>query len=69
MRRLIVLAEEPSLYKRVSAETEKLCLAFDVSTDNVGLHLKNSFEDGELSREPTTEKSSSVQIEGNVPVI
>ncbi len=28
VRRLIVLAEEPSLYKRVSAETEKLCLAF-----------------------------------------
>lgn len=31
---------------------------FDVSTDNVGLHLKNIYEDGELSREETTEKSS-----------
>jgi hypothetical protein len=38
---------------------------FDVSTDNVGLHLKNIFEDGELSREATTEESSVVQIEGN----
>ncbi len=37
---------------------------FDVSTDNVGLHLKNIFEDGELSREATTEDSSVVQIEG-----
>jgi hypothetical protein len=37
---------------------------FDVSTDNVGLHLKNIFEDGELSREATTEESSVVQIEG-----
>ncbi|MFN9623630.1 MAG: virulence RhuM family protein [Cyanobacteriota bacterium] len=37
---------------------------FDVSTDNVGLHLKNIFADGELSREATTEDSSVVQIEG-----
>ena len=28
---------------------------FDVSTDNVRLHLKNLFADGELSREATTE--------------
>ena len=38
---------------------------FDISTDNVGLHLKNLFEDGELSREATTEESSVVQIEGS----
>ena len=37
---------------------------FDVSTDNVGLHLKNIYEDGELSREVTTEESSVVQTEG-----
>jgi len=37
---------------------------FDVTTDNVGLHLKNIFEDGELGREATTEESSVVQIEG-----
>lgn len=37
---------------------------FDVSTDNVGLHLKNIFEDAELIREATTEESSVVQIEG-----
>ena len=37
---------------------------FDVSTDNVGLHLKNIYEDGELSREATTEESSVVQSEG-----
>jgi hypothetical protein len=35
---------------------------FDVSTDNVGLHLKNIFRDGELSREATTEESSVVQM-------
>jgi hypothetical protein len=38
---------------------------FDVSTDNVGLHLKNIFADGELTRESTTEDSSVVQIEGS----
>ena len=38
---------------------------FDVSTDNISLHLKNIFADGELSREATTEDSSVVQIEGN----
>lgn len=37
---------------------------FDVSADNVGLHLKNIFKDGELSREATTEESSVVQNEG-----
>jgi hypothetical protein len=38
---------------------------FDVSTDNVGLHLKNLFSDGELTPEATTEESSVVQIEGS----
>jgi hypothetical protein len=38
---------------------------FDVSADNIGLHLKNLFEDGELNRQATTEESSVVQIEGN----
>jgi hypothetical protein len=37
---------------------------FDVSTDNIGLHLKNIFDDGELRREATTEESSVVQMEG-----
>lgn len=35
---------------------------FDVSTDNVGLHLKNILEDGELTREATTEESSVVHL-------
>jgi len=37
---------------------------FDVSTDNISLHLKNIYGDGELTREATTEESSVVQIEG-----
>lgn len=38
---------------------------FDVSADNVSLHLKNLYDDGELTREATTEESSVVQIEGD----
>jgi hypothetical protein len=38
---------------------------FDVSQDNVGLHLKNIYKEGELDRQATTEESSVVQIEGD----
>ena len=34
---------------------------FDATKQNISLHLKNIFEDGELSRAATTEKSSVVQ--------
>jgi len=39
---------------------------FDTSTDNIGLHLKNIYRDGELEEEAaTTEESSVVQTEGS----
>lgn len=38
---------------------------FNVSQDNIGLHLKNIYADQELAREATTEESSVVQTEGN----
>ena len=37
---------------------------FDTSTDNVGLHLKNVFGEGELDEAATTEEYSVVQTEG-----
>ena len=37
---------------------------FDTSTDNVGLHLKNIFADGELEEVATAEDFSVVQLEG-----
>ena len=37
---------------------------FDCSSDNIGLHLKNIYETGELSQEATTENFSVVQNEG-----
>lgn len=37
---------------------------FDCSSDNIGLHLKNIYETGELAQEVTTEYFSVVQTEG-----
>ncbi|MBU1242945.1 virulence RhuM family protein, partial [Myxococcota bacterium] len=37
---------------------------FDVSTDNVGLHLKNIFSDGELEEKSVTEESSVTAADG-----
>jgi hypothetical protein len=38
----------------------EMAVLFDVSTDNVGLHLKNIFADGELDADSVTEESSAV---------
>ena len=40
-------------------------MLFDCSTDNIGLHLKNIYESGELREKATTEKISVVRQEGN----
>ncbi|QOW61343.1 death-on-curing protein [Treponema pedis] len=37
---------------------------FDCSADNIGLHLKNIFQEGELTEQATAEKISVVQKEG-----
>lgn len=37
---------------------------FDCTTDNVGLHLKNIYESGELMQDATTEYFSVIQVEG-----
>jgi hypothetical protein len=37
---------------------------FDVSTDNIGLHLRNIFEDGELEAISVTEESSVTAADG-----
>ena len=37
---------------------------FGCTADNISLHLKNIYEDGELQREATTEKFSVVHLEG-----
>lgn len=42
-----------------------MSMLFDCSTDNIGLHLKNIYAEGELSKEATTEEFSVVQKEGD----
>ncbi len=42
----------------------KMSQLFDVSTDNVGLHLKNIFADGELEENSVTEESSVTAADG-----
>ena len=42
-----------------------MSVLFDCSTDNIGLHLKNIYSDGELSKEATTEEFSVVRKEGD----
>ena len=37
---------------------------FECSADNISLHLKNVYEEGELERDATTEKFSVVRTEG-----
>lgn len=37
---------------------------FDCSSDNIGLHLKNIYAEGELQESATAEKISVVQLEG-----
>ena len=54
------------LYRNESiwATQKAMSMLFDCSTDNIGLHLKNIYESGELDRDRTTEKISAVQAEG-----
>lgn len=54
---------------RISKETlwlnqKMIAEVFETSVDNIGLHLKNLYRDGELNEESTTEESSVVQKEG-----
>ena len=54
---------------RISNETlwlnqKTIADVFETSADNVGLHLKNIYQEDELDEESTTEESSVVQKEG-----
>lgn len=51
-------------HQTVWLSQREMAQLFDVSQDNIGLHLKNLYEDEELNREATTEESSVVQSEG-----
>ena len=42
-----------------------MALLFQCSADNISLHLKNIYDEGELSREATAEEFSVVRKEGS----
>ena len=51
---------------KISGETiwlnqKKIAEVFDTTTDNIGLHIKNIYQEGELEENSTTEDSSVVQ--------
>ena len=47
----------------VAFRQKDMAMLLDVSTDNIGLHIANILDEGELDNS-TTEKSSVVQTEG-----
>ena len=49
--------------KTVWCTQKAMGMLFDCSTDNIGLHLKNIFDSGELEEKATTEKISVVRQE------
>lgn len=44
---------------------KQISTLFDVSTDNISLHINNIIKEGELDVNSTTEESSEVRFEGN----
>ena len=63
-------ADQPAVDVRLEGETvwlsqRQMSVLFDTSSDNVGLHLKNIYAEGELLEEATTEDFSVVRQEGN----
>lgn len=68
---LIYQAEDGSFQTEIHLESDTIWLnqkqmseLFNTSTDNIGLHIKNVYSDGELSEEATTEDYSVVRLEG-----
>lgn len=51
--------------KTVWSTQKAMGMLFDCSADNVGLHLQNIYDTGELDKTATTEKISVVRREGN----
>lgn len=69
----VIIYETPEGEARVDVRLERetvwltqrqMAELFDTSTDNVGLHLKNVFDEDELVEAATTEDYSVVQAEG-----
>ena len=73
---IIYSTEDGEMKLEVKLENETVWLSqkqmaelFNCSTDNISLHLKNVYFEGELDENLTTEDSSVVQIEGNRKIL
>lgn len=69
---LIYHSEEGRIRLNLNFHNETIWLSqkdiagiFDCTSDNVSLHLKNIYSEGELDENLTTEISSVVQLEGS----
>ena len=61
--------DQPAIDVQIEGETvwlsqRQMSVLFNTSSDNVGLHLKNIYAEGELLEEATTEDFSVVRQEG-----
>ena len=61
---LVRLGDLPEITSNKRVKREQMAALFDTSADNVGLHLKNIYQEGELKEVPTTEDFSVVRQEG-----
>jgi hypothetical protein len=68
---ILYMTEDGKSQIQLRAKSETVWLSqremaqlFDVSTDNIGLHLKNVFTDGELDADSVTEESSVTAADG-----
>lgn len=50
--------------KTIWCTQKAMSMLFNCSTDNIGLHLKNIYDSGDLDEKATTEKNSVVRQEG-----
>lgn len=71
---MVYQTDSGALEVRLDAQNDTVWLTqrqladlFETSTDNISLHLKNIFDDGELNEAATTEESSVVRQEGKRP--
>lgn len=72
MKMILFQAENEDVAVNVIVKDETVWLTqkamaklFGCTADNISLHLKNIYSEGELALEATTEKISAVQTEGN----
>ena len=59
---------EKDTEKAISSDKGEIILYRSPDTDTIGLHIRNIYKEGELTRKGTTEESSVVQNEGGRPV-